>query len=91
MLIGYSVDTDILLTTRVLRSKEGTVFDRVMSAMKTGMIMSTTSLAAVIVAYIFTQSDVIKQIMLILAIGLAFDIIYTWFQNASILRWSLKK
>ncbi|MBD3319349.1 hypothetical protein GF342_05570 [Candidatus Woesearchaeota archaeon] len=91
MLIGYSVDTDILLTTRVIRSKEGTVFDRVKGALRTGLIMSTTSLAAVLVAYFFTQSDVIKQIMLILAIGLAFDVIYTWFQNASILRLSLEK
>jgi preprotein translocase subunit SecF len=91
MLIGYSVDTDILLTTRVLKSKEGTVFERVMSAFSTGMIMSATSIAALVVAYFFTQSDIIKQIMLILLIGLIFDVIYTWCQNASILRWSLEK
>lgn len=91
MLIGYSVDTDILLTTRVLKGRHGTVFERILSALRTGLIMSVTSLSAVTVAYFFTQSDVIKQIMLILAIGLVFDIIYTWFQNASILRWTLEK
>ncbi len=35
MLIGYSVDTDILLSTRVLKRKEGRVIERVYSAMKT--------------------------------------------------------
>jgi preprotein translocase subunit SecF len=86
MLIGYSVDTDILLTTRVTKRKEGTVEQRIMRAMKTGLIMSVTSLAAVLVAFIFTNSEVIRQIMLILTIGLTFDILNTWLQNASILR-----
>jgi preprotein translocase subunit SecF len=86
MLIGYSVDTDILLTTRVMRQKEGTVFDRTVGAVKTGLTMTLTSLAAVLVGFFITHSDVIKQIMLILAIGLVFDIINTWLQNAAILR-----
>ncbi len=91
MLIGYSVDTDILLTTRVLRRKEGTVFQRTMDALPTGMLMSITSFAAVFVSYFLTESDAIKQIMLILSIGLIFDILYTWIQNAGILRWYLER
>ncbi len=86
MLIGYSVDTDILLTTRVLKRDGGTVFDRVLDAMKTGMTMTVTSLAAVIIALIFTQSETLKQIMLILLIGLIFDILNTWIQNVGIIR-----
>jgi preprotein translocase subunit SecF len=91
MLIGYSVDTDILLTTRVIRRKEGIVFQRIVGAMKTGMTMSMTSFLAAIVAYTFTTSDVIKQIMLIIIIGLAFDMLNTWIQNAGILRWHLER
>jgi preprotein translocase subunit SecF len=91
MLIGYSVDTDILLTTRVLRRKEGTIFQRTVGAMKTGMTMSLTSFIAVTVAYIFTSSDVIKQIMAIILIGLFFDILNTWIQNTGILRWYLER
>jgi len=92
MLIGYSVDTDILLTTRVLKRRtEGTLFERTVRAMRTGMIMSLTSLSAALAAYIFAQSDTIKQIMLIIVIGLFFDIIYTWIQNAGILRWWMEK
>jgi len=86
MLIGYSVDTDMLLTARVLRGKEGTVLDRTYSSIKTGILMTTTTITAVTVGFIFTQSEVIKQIMLIVIIGMFADSIYTWIQNAAILR-----
>lgn len=90
MLIGYSVDTDVLLTTRVMKRREGTLFDRTVDAMRTGMLMSLTSFVATVTAYMLTQSDIIQQIMLILSIGLLFDIIYTWLLNAGILRWHLE-
>ncbi|MFC1741520.1 protein translocase subunit SecF [Nanoarchaeota archaeon] len=86
MLIGYSVDTDVLLTTRVVKREEGTVFDRVMGAMKTGVTMTVTSIVAVTVSLIFTQSETLKQIMIILLIGLLFDLLNTWIQNVGILR-----
>jgi len=86
MLIGYSVDTDILLTVRVLKRKEGSVMDRIISSMKTGMTMTITAIISVIVALSVTQSDVIRQIMLILLIGLLADIIFTWIQNVALLR-----
>ncbi|MBW2971881.1 protein translocase subunit SecF [Candidatus Woesearchaeota archaeon] len=91
MLIGYSVDTDVLLTTRVLKREEGTVIDRVYGAMKTGMTMTFTSIAAIAVALIFTQSETLRQIMLILLIGLIFDIPNTWIQNAGILRMYMER
>lgn len=91
MLIGYSVDTDILLTTRVLKRKEGTIFQRILGSMKTGMTMSITSFMAALLAYIFTSSDVIKQIMIIIVIGLFFDMLNTWIQNTGILRWYLER
>ena len=51
LLIGYSVDSDILLTTNVLKRKEeGDIFDRIISSMKTGLMMSVTSFAALIIA-----------------------------------------
>jgi len=93
MLIGYSVDTDILLTTKVLKRKGegGTIFQRTVGAMKTGLTMTATALVAALIGYFFTQSDTIKQIMLISIIGLCFDLIYTWFQNAGILRQYMEK
>ncbi len=91
MLIGYSVDTDILLSSRVLKRKEGSVMSRVYGAMKTGLTMSATTLTAVIVALIFVKSDVVKQIMIILLIGLLVDLLMTWIQNVGILRLYLEK
>jgi len=86
MLIGYSVDTDILLNTKVLKKKDETVLDRTFVAMKTGLMMTTATVIATTAAIIFTQSEVIKQIMTILLIGLLYDMIFTWIQNAGILR-----
>jgi len=87
MLIGYSVDTDILLSTRVLKRKEGTVYAATVDAFKTGMTMTLTAIAAVSVGYLASSSVVLQQIMLILFIGLIFDIFNTWIQNAALLRW----
>jgi len=91
MLIGYSVDTDILLSNRVLKRDEGTVYARVVSTVKTGLTMTGTTLAASLVALVFTQSAVIREIMTIICIGLVADILYTWIQNAGILRLWLAK
>ncbi|MBI4140767.1 hypothetical protein HY485_02925 [Candidatus Woesearchaeota archaeon] len=90
MLIGYSVDTDILLTTKVYKRREGSELERLFSAIKTGLTMTATALVAVLVAYFVTDADVIKQIMFILMVGLVFDVIYTWIQNAGILRWYME-
>ncbi|HSU72843.1 MAG TPA: protein translocase subunit SecF, partial [Candidatus Binatia bacterium] len=91
MLIGYSVDTDILLTTRALYRKEGPLMDRIYSAMKTGVVMTLTALVTTFTAFIFTDSDVIRQIMLILTIGLLFDILNTWIQNVGVIRLYLER
>ncbi len=91
MLIGYSVDTDILMSVRVLKRKEGTVYDRIMGAMRTGLTMSIATLSVVIVTLIFTQSEIIRQIMLVLLFGLIADILFTWIQNAGVLRWYMEK
>ncbi len=92
MLIGYSVDTDILLTTRLLKRKEGELNTRIFKAFKTGITMTLTSLAAVVSALFIIKSFsiVLTQIFTILAIGLGFDILNTWITNISILKWYVK-
>lgn len=86
MLIGYSVDTDILLTTRVLRRTELTVMERIYSAIKTGLTMTGTTIIVALITLFFVQSEIIKQIVLIIFIGCSVDIIMTWIQNVGILR-----
>lgn len=91
MLIGYSVDTDILLTVRALKGHELHLSERIRSAVKTGILMSLTAFGAVVAGYFFAESETIRQIMLIIGIGMLFDIIHTWLTNAGLLRWYLAK
>lgn len=93
MLIGYSVDTDILLTTRALKKTEGSLNHRIYGAFKTGILMTGTALAAVLPAFFLVSGlpDSFKQIFLILAIGLFADLFNTWMTNAGIIKWYCSK
>ena len=93
MLIGYSVDTDILLNTRLLKRSEGSVNQRIFGAFKTGITMTLTSLFAMGFALIVVSSFsvVLTHIFTILVIGLGFDIFNTWITNASIIKWYVEK
>lgn len=88
MLIGYSVDTDILLTTRLLR-KKSKVNEALFGAFKTGTTMTLTSIIAITAALIavYNFGSVLNQIFIILLIGLGFDLFNTWITNASIIKW----
>lgn len=97
MLIGYSVDTDILLTTRLLKRK-GELNDKIKDAMKTGLTMTTTTLAALIALFVvssglissFMLIDIIRDISVVLIFGLIADIINTWMTNLGILKWHIE-
>ena len=88
MLIGYSVDTDILLTTRLLKRKES-INKALFGAFKTGTTMTVTSIIAITTALIaiYSFESVLNQIFTILLIGLGFDLFNTWITNASIIKW----
>ena len=81
MLIGYSVDTDILVTTKLLKRQGKSIMHRVYDAMKTGLTMTGTTLVVITITVFLVESDTVKQIMLILFIGLIVDLIMTWIQN----------
>ncbi len=95
MLIGYSVDTDILLTTRLLKQRKGDINRRAFGAMKTGLTMSITAIASMTALYLVTlfiipEARVLSNIAAVLIIGLAGDILTTWLMNLGILRWYLE-
>ena len=89
-LIGYSVDTDILLTANMLKGK-GAISHRIKNAMKTGLTLTATMLVAFISLYFVTGSFVIEQIASVLIIGLVIDVFATWLTNAGILRYWMEK
>ena len=89
MLIGYSVDSDILLTMRVLK-RQGKLEDKLAGAFHTGIIMTSTTLAAALSLWVVASLagiEIIRVMAAVLLIGLALDIMNTWITNASILKW----
>ncbi|MCA9459987.1 MAG: protein translocase subunit SecF [Nanoarchaeota archaeon] len=91
MLIGYSIDTDVLLTNRLLKESGDNYLEKTFEAFKTGVLMTSTTLIAGIAALIITNSEVISEIALILVLGLIVDFVSTWIQNTGILLWWFEK
>ncbi len=90
MLIGYSIDTDILLTSRLLKAA-GSKEEKIKSAMKTGLTMTATTLGALTALYLLSETIVLKQMANVLIIGLVVDVFTTWLTNVGILRWWFEK
>jgi len=93
MLIGYSVDSDILLTNRVLKRK-GKLNDKLLGAFRTGIIMTSTTFAAATAMFLvswFGQVQIIMEISAVLLLGLLADVLNTWLTNAGILKWYVQK
>ena len=93
MLIGYSVDSDILLTNRVLK-RQGKLNDKLAGAFHTGIIMTTTTFAAISAMFLvswFGAVQIIYEISAVLLIGLLFDVMNTWLTNVGILKWYVLK
>ncbi|MEL7669156.1 protein translocase subunit SecF [Methanobacterium sp.] len=95
LLIGYSVDTDILLTTRVLKRREGTITERAINAMKTGFTMAAAAIGSMVALYVIVlffipSAATLQNIAEVLMIGLAADVIATWLMNLGILRWYME-
>lgn len=93
MLIGYSVDSDILLTMRVLK-RQGRLSEKLSGAFRTGIIMTTTTLAAIAAMWVVAavgQITVIRDIASVLIIGLLLDMMNTWLTNAGIIKWYMLK
>jgi preprotein translocase subunit SecF len=95
MLIGYSVDTDILLTTRVLKRREGTINQRAVDAMKTGFTMAAAAIGSMVTLYLVVYffmpyASTLSAIASVLIIGLVADVLATWLMNLGILRWYME-
>lgn len=85
LIFGYAVNTNILLSTNILRRKGGTSRERAAKAMNTGIKMSSTSAIAMIALNLITTSPELNQISAILVIGILVDMANTWLMNSGIL------
>jgi len=91
LVIGYSIDTDVLLTTWMIKRKEGSYLTRMVNSIKTGLTMMATTTIVMIIGVVVAISPVLKQMFLIILIALITDVISTYLGNAPILIWYCKK
>ncbi|MFA4906727.1 MAG: hypothetical protein WC602_00460 [archaeon] len=94
ILVGYSIDTDVMLTGRLLKQKDATPREKAQESMWTGMTMTFTALAALGVMLLlsyFYQVTMIYEVGVVLFFGLLGDIPSTWMMNAPILLWYVER
>jgi preprotein translocase subunit SecF len=85
MLIGFSLDTDVLLTIKILKREEGTIYERAFDAMKTGFMMNITTIGAFFVLFIVGmvfQISAYYEIGAVACMGGLADFAATWGLNA---------
>ena len=93
MLVGFSLDTDILLTKRML-DRQGDKRDKAFDAMKTGATMSVAAIISFSVLFIIANATRIATYFDISAValaGLVGDLFATWGINAVLLLWYVEK
>ena len=90
MLIGYSVDTDIVLSTRALKRERNSLKHRMWESAKTGITMSSGGVAGFTILYLISFMIVgpseLSNIAAVMVIGLLADMPLTWFGNTAILK-----
>ncbi len=89
MLVGFSLDTDILLTKRML-DRPGNSREKTYDAFKTGVTMSIAAILAFTVLFLIANATRISTYFDISAValaGLVGDIFATWGINAVLLLW----
>jgi len=93
MLVGYSLDTDILLTMRMLK-RRGDPRDKAHDAMKTGLTMSLTGIIAFATLFVLasvTHIPTYYEISAVALSGLVGDMFATWGLNAVMLLWYVER
>jgi len=89
MLVGFSLDTDILLTKRML-DRPGNSREKAFDALKTGATMSFAAIIAFSVLFVIANATRISTYFDISAValaGLVGDLLATWGINAVLLLW----
>jgi preprotein translocase subunit SecF len=85
MLIGYTIDSNIILTHKVMRADMQSFRTEYKKALKTGLTLTATITITMFFAWIFSDSRLLQNIAQILVIGFLSDTLYTWIFNSSIL------
>lgn len=87
MLIAYTVDTNIVLTNKVLRVVPESFRTQYKKALSTGLTLIATITLTMIVVSILSPSKLLVNVSQILVVGFIFDLPYTWIFNSAMLEW----
>ncbi|MCL5106186.1 MAG: hypothetical protein M1331_02195 [Candidatus Marsarchaeota archaeon] len=90
MLIGYSMDTDLLASVRILKRSENTASERAFSTMKTGLTMTGAAIIAFAVLFsvsYLTGISTFFEISAVMLFGLLGDVFTTWLGNTTLILW----
>ncbi len=94
MLLGYSIDTDVLTAIRIIKRREGTPEERAYGSMKTGMTMTATAIVSFAVLFVISLIAYVPtyyEISGVVLFGLIGDLATTWLGNASIILMYVKR
>ncbi len=94
MLIGYSIDTDMLSAIRILKRGEDTPAERAFGTMKTGMTMTFAAIISFSILLIISYVTFIPtyfDISSIVLFGLVADLFTTWLGNTPMVLWYKQK
>ncbi|TAL48140.1 hypothetical protein EPN87_01365 [archaeon] len=91
MLIAYTVDTNIVLTTKVLKSSPQEFRKQYKKALITGVTLIATVSITMFVVQLISTSRLLVNISQVLLIGFLIDLIYTWMFDSSLLEWFVKR
>ncbi len=86
MIIGFSTDSDILLSTYMMKRRDDDLKSRMKRAILTEFTIELAAYTSFGVMFIFSNVDVIRHIALILLLGTIFDSINTWLLSAGLQR-----
>jgi preprotein translocase subunit SecF len=92
-LAALSLDTDMMLTIKTVKRREGTPRERAYDAFRTGFAMTTTVIVAFLVLMILGMVSHIPtyyQIGAVAVAGLIGDLIATWCLNSVLVLWYLE-
>ncbi len=91
MLIGFTVDSNIVLTSRVTGSGNESFKQRYKKALVTGITLVATITATMILVIFLSTSKLLVNIAEVLVIGFLADLIFTWIFNAGLLQIYFKR
>lgn len=85
MLIAFTVDTNIVLTSKVVAYGSDGFMARYRKAFVTGVMLIATITATMVIAMFLSSSKLLVNVAEVLVIGFLSDLVYTWILNAGLL------